>query len=268
MWKKIWGVLVVAAILLLGGCQKKGIDTTTGPEGPGTGIISVRMTDAPGAYDAIYIAVDSVRVHLDTGDDMSGWYTISTFPAVYNLLDFTNGKDTIIAEAPVPTGYYSQIRLYIGEGSNIVDNGSPQPLTIPSGSQSGLKLNVQANILPGVKYVVYFDFDAARSIVVTGNGRYLLKPVIKVITNAASGSLSGTVAPDTTFATLWAITGEDTTTTLADLAGNFKFNYLTPSSYTLEIIPTDPDYKDSTITNVFVVAAQNTDLGTIVLQKK
>ena len=33
------------------------------------------------------------------------------------------GKDTIIAEGAIPAGYYSQLRLYIGAGSNVVANG-------------------------------------------------------------------------------------------------------------------------------------------------
>jgi len=41
-----------------------------------------------------------------------------------------------------------------------------------------------------------------------------------------------------------------------------------PASYLLTIVPADTAYRDTTLTNVVVTAAQNTDVGTIVLQKK
>ena len=258
------------AALILVGCDREDINTTTGPGGTGTGpaTLVVRLTDSPGAYDAVNVVVDSVRVHVESGDTLSGWYTISRAPATYNLLDYMNGRDTIIAEGQVPAGIYSQMRLYIGEGSSITKDGMTYPLEIPSGSQSGLKLNIHARIAPGVKYVLLLDFDASQSIVVTGNGRYKLKPVIKTVAMAVSGSLTGRVAPDSTNATVWAIAGPDTSGTFADPTGSFMFRYLLPATYTLRIVPADTTYRDTTLTNILVAATQSTDVGTITLQKK
>jgi hypothetical protein len=260
------GYLAIALLALLLGCEKDG---TIGPgDGSGIGTLAVRLTDAPAAYDAVNIAVDSVRVHVDSGDSLNGWYTISRFPAMYDLLQYTGGKDTIIAEGQIPAGYYSQIRLYIGVGSNVVVNGVAHPLEIPSGSQSGLKLNIQTTIVGGVRYVLVLDFDASRSIVVTGNGRYLLKPVIKTVATAVSGSLTGVVSPAATNPTVWAIAATDTSSTIADTTGLFRFKYLLPATYSVTIVPADTTYRDTTFTNVIIVPAMSKDLGTIVLQKK
>jgi len=261
-------VAIICCALVMEGCVKDEGDNATGLVGGQTGTLVVRLTDAPGAYDAVNISVDSVRVHIESADSLNGWYTISRAPAQYNLLEYTNGRDTVIAEASIPAGYYSQIRLHIGGGSHIVKDGVASSLEIPSGSQSGLKLNIQANVLPGVKYEIIFDFDASRSIVVTGNRRYLLKPVIKVASTAVSGSLSGTVLPDTANATAWAIAGTDTSTTLADTTGLFRFKYLAPAMYLLKIVPADVTYRDTVLTNIAVAAAKNTDVGMIHLQKK
>jgi len=262
------GMLALAVVSSLGGCRKEGVDNTTGPGENGPGTLVVRLMDAPAPYDEINIVVDSVRVHVESVDTLSGWYTISRAPAIYNLLDYANGKDTVIGECDIPAGYYTQLRLYIGNGSNIVKDGVTNALEIPSGSQSGLKINIQTTILPGVKYEVILDFDASRSIVVTGNSRYKLKPVIKTVTTAVSGSLTGEVDPDTTYPTVSAVMGTDTSTTFADTAGYFKFKYLSPGSYLLKIVPADTTYRDTTLTNIVIIAAQNTDVGTIVLQKK
>ncbi len=187
MRKYLAGSFALAVLALFWGCQK-GADNSTGPNaGSGIGTIEVRLTDAPAGYDAVNVAVDSIRVHVETSDSVGGWFTISRSPAVYNLLDFMGGKDTLIAEGQVPAGYYSQMRLYIGTGSTIVVDSVVHPLVIPSGSQSGLKLNIQAMILAGAKYVLVLDFNASSSVVLTGNGQYLLKPVINVVTTQVSG---------------------------------------------------------------------------------
>jgi hypothetical protein len=261
---------LVCYAVLLAGCQRND-DGATGPaggSGGGTGTLAVRLMDAPGAYDAVNIVVDSVRVHVESGDSITGWVTLSRVPATYNLLEYVNGRDTIIAEGIIPVGYYSQMRLHIGAGSTVAREGRIYPLETPSGSQSGLKLNIQATIVGGVRYVLLLDFDAERSIVVTGNGRYLLKPVIKTVATAVSGSLTGKVQPDTTRPTVWAIAGQDTSTTSADTTGIFKFRYLAPAAYTLRIVPADTTYRDTTLTGILVSAGLNTDIGTVALQKK
>ena len=157
----------IGILLFLGGCKN---DNSLGPGGSGTGTLVVRLTDAPAAYDAIVIVVDSVRVHIDSAESVGGWHTISTSPAMYDLLQFTGGKDTVIATGEIPAGYYSQLRLYINPSSFIVVDGVNLPLVVPSGAESGLKLNIQANIAAGTQYVVALDFDASHSIVVTGAG--------------------------------------------------------------------------------------------------
>jgi Domain of unknown function (DUF4382) len=53
------------------------------------------------------------------------------------------------------------------------------PLTIPSGSESGLKIKLSKKLNAQLDSVV-IDFDAALSILKTGVGDYKLKPVLKI----------------------------------------------------------------------------------------
>ncbi|MDP4263584.1 MAG: DUF4382 domain-containing protein [Bacteroidota bacterium] len=53
------------------------------------------------------------------------------------------------------------------------------PLTIPSGSESGLKIKL-AKPLHATLDSLVIDFDAALSILQTGNGDYKLKPVLRI----------------------------------------------------------------------------------------
>jgi hypothetical protein len=265
MKNTVFAFLLTALLALLAGCEKN--ESVTESE-TNMGYLVIRMTDSPGSYQAVNIVVDSVRVHIDLGDSLSGWYTLSRTRAVYDLLSLTNGIDTTIAEGPVPAGLYSQLRLYIGEGSSIVRDSIEYPLEIPSGSQSGLKLNVHADIQPGFRYVLMIDFDVARSIVVTGNKTFKLKPVIQAVANAASGSIIGIVVPDSTRPTVWAIAGADTTTTIAAPDGFFKLSYLVPGTYLVQITPADTAYRDTTFTGILVNAGSATNLGTIQLQMR
>ena len=53
---------------------------------------AVRMTDAPAVYDAVLIDLQGVEI---TGN--SGTVSLNVHRGIYNLLNFTNGIDTLIA---------------------------------------------------------------------------------------------------------------------------------------------------------------------------
>ncbi len=61
------------------------------------------------------------------------------------------------------------------------------PLDTPSAVQSGIKLIHQFTVGSGQRVDLLLDFDACKSIVKTGNGKYKLKPVIKVIPIVLNG---------------------------------------------------------------------------------
>jgi hypothetical protein len=263
MVERVCTVHLIAALFLLSSCSKNENPTSTENE---TGTLVLRMTDSPASYDSVIIQVDSVRVHVSDSDTLhSGWYTLNRIPARYDLLTLANGADTIIGTARLPAGRYSQIRLFIGTGSHVVVNGVSHPLTIPSGSQSGLKLKVNATIQPNITYTQLLDFDAARSIVRTGNGNYMLKPVIRVITTPQTGSISGIVLPASARAVVTAANATDTVSAFADASGFYRLSYLPPTSYTVSFVPTDTTYQVFTVAGVFVFPGQTTSLGTITL---
>lgn len=250
-------------VSLVGGCGPNQANPV-GP--PGTGFFSVRMTDGPGPYDEVNIVFDSVSVHVSSGDTLAGWYTIFRGHARYNLLDFINGKDTVIVEGAIPTGTYNQLRVYLGAGSTVVTGGSTYILDVPSGMQSGLKFDIQASIRSDTKYEVALDFDADRSIMRTGGSHYTLKPVVKAVVTALSGRLTGQVVPDTVGATVLAIADTDTSATFADASGRFTFKYIDPGLYLIRCVPADARYRIKDLPNEEVVAGQTTDIGVAIFQ--
>src|SRR5690606_27471346 len=60
----------------------------------------IRMTDAPGNFTEVKVHILQVRAH----SDVDGWIDLNTNAGVYNLLDFANGVDTVIAKQSIPSG--------------------------------------------------------------------------------------------------------------------------------------------------------------------
>jgi hypothetical protein len=114
-----------------------------------------------------------------------------------NLLDLTNGVLEYLGETALPAGHYTQLRLVLvpNNASSPLSNsvvpssapGTEIALVTPSAVQSGIKLSHQFDVAAGQRMDLVLDFDACKSVVTLGNGRYLLKPLIKVIPTAPNG---------------------------------------------------------------------------------
>ncbi|HEX9514096.1 MAG TPA: DUF4382 domain-containing protein [Puia sp.] len=236
----------------------------------GSGHLQVMLTDGPANYDAVYIDVEKVEVNVssDSGTS-SGWQTVNLLrPGIYNLLKFSNGIDTVLAAADLPAGTLSQMRLVLGSNNSVVINGQSYALTTPSAQQSGLKFNIHSTLTAGIMYRLWIDFDANRSIVATGNGKYLLKPVIRTYSEAIGGSIKGYVLPSAAKPQVWAAMGTDTLLALPDSAtGYYFFGGVNPGTWNLLFHARDSTYKDTAFT-VPVSTGVVTNAGTVTLSKK
>ncbi len=246
----IWVLLLTVGSIILFACNKE--DSTQDAH------VQFRLTDAPGAFDAVYVDIQSIEVKAGENSQ-----TITLVrPGIYNLLDFTNGLDTLMADISLAPGRLNQIRLILGSDNSVVVGGISYPLATPSAEQSGLKLNVQYDLLAGVSYTYTIDFDAGRSIVLLGNGSYLLKPVIRVRTNAVNGAIRGDVNPDSAAVYVMAISGTDTFGTIPTYRGQFLIGGLASGSYQVVVQGRD-NLGNLTINAVGVTNGSVTDLGSI-----
>lgn len=160
-------LLLITSIAVFTACSKNK-ETTK---------LDIQLTDNP--YNAQEVNVDIKEVRVNFSDDSSGWVTLNTFAGVYNLLGLQNGLDTLIASATVTTGTVKEIRFILGSNNSIKINDVVFPLTIPSGSESGLKIKVNKKLAVGFDSLL-IDFDAALSILQVGTGDFKLKPVLKL----------------------------------------------------------------------------------------
>ncbi len=255
----------IGALLLLAGCSDNASSDSE------LGSLRVLLTDAPGNYEAVYIDIQNVRIHhsSDAEDGESGWIDINTEPMIVDLLELTNGKFEILGETDLEPGRYNQLRLILGDRNEVVIDGETHDLSTPSAQQSGLKLQINADIEGGEMYTLLLDFDASRSIVKAGNsGRYNLKPVIRTARLEQSGAIEGTIEPAGIEPWVYAIAGEDTLAgTRAGANGDFLMIGLLTGSYQVSVVPsTNDENSPVVVSNVQVTAPDTTSIGTITLE--
>ncbi|HKJ30467.1 MAG TPA: DUF4382 domain-containing protein [Balneolales bacterium] len=272
-------LLVALMILSLGGWMLQGCTNNTtnvnenGP-GHGNGRIKVHMTDKPshGNIQALTVDITKIEIH-ETASDSGGnrWQTISDSAQKVNILDLSDGKTTLLGSKDLQSGTYNQIRLILGSDNTVTADGNTMPIKIPSGQQTGIKINVNTKIQlqQGKTYNLLLDFNVAQSIHETGNGRYMMKPVIHAVDTQIDGYIKGIVQPDSTNAVIYAMNNQDTTSTFADTTnGKFKLMGIAPGTYSLKISPRNTSFSDTTLTTVSVNSNDTTDVGTITLPQK
>lgn len=264
MRRVIFPLAILASVLLVVffSCQKEA------GNGKQTRI-KVYLTDAPASYDAVFIDVRDVMIHVSNGSS-GGWQSLSNVATgTYNLLDLVNGNDTLLADSDIPDGgAITQVRLVLGPNNYIVVNGNTYPLSTPSAQQSGLKINVHQQLTPGSLYILTLDFDAGRSIVKTGNNNYILKPVIRATFELTSGRIKGVVTPDSVLTAVYAIQGPDTVAgTFTNTQGQYAISGLAAGVYSLHFIPTDPTFFPEQVNGVNVTLGSITVVDTVHLHQ-
>ena len=253
-FSRILTAILILPFIAFQSCDKDDNDVD------GRAIMNIRMVDAPAAYDSVMIDVQSVRVHVD-----SAWYEYLVIdPGTHDLLALSNGNSLILVDDDeVPAGELTEMRLILGDNNYIVSDGMAHDLTTPSAHSSGYKIKIHEMMQAGNVYEVIIDFDANRSIHMTGNGKYMLRPVVHGYLVDAIGQISGEVEPSDAAYYAMAYNSSDTSGTNIDQGtGEFLISTVVAGEYTVEILA-NPGYQDTLIYNVEVESGLTTDLGLI-----
>lgn len=215
-----------------------------GSSSTGTGAITLHLTDAPGDFAEVNIDVREVQLASS-----AGWQTIASPNRVIDLMTLTNGvSETLASNFPIEAGHYTQMRLVLGPNNSVrpVGAAAAVPLTVPSGMQSGIKLNVNFDVEPGTTKDVFIDFDAHRSIFVHqagASGKYILRPVVTCFAQVVTGTISGVV---TDAASGQPVAGALVMAETVDGAGNASIVRSTTSDgtgkYALPLLPVGASY--------------------------
>jgi hypothetical protein len=231
--------------------------------------LQVRLTGAPADYEEVNIDIQDILINA-TNNENSGWVSLGNVKkGFYNLLDLTGGLDTLLADVELPASKVNQIRLVLGDSNTVKVDSVLEKLTTPSAQTSGLKVTLNATLEEGGTYKVLLDFDAGRSIVKASNsGEYNLKPVIRAIIEAQSGSIIGTTSPASFTSYAYAISGTDTLSAFTNKIGKFVIKGVKTGIYKVVVQPsTESGYENKEIPNVAVVNGQVTNLNVIELKQ-
>jgi len=253
---------VAVSTLAIAGCSDS--------SGTGTGLLTVRLTDAPFPFsevarvDVYVVRVDARKAEPtdDEASDVSngsGWTTVATPNVLVNLVDLSNGATTNLGATTLPTGTYNGFRLVIdpSRSSMTLKDGTQPAIQFPSAAHSGIKIKLDEPIaLTENGSVMTLDFDIGRSFVMRGNGArngFNFRPVVRAVAQDITGSVTGSVhansatgavVPDATVEVLTAgslLNDADpahiVASTSTDANGNFRVAFLLPGTYVLRATP-------------------------------
>lgn len=222
----------LALLALLAACTTENDNKAT---------VSFALTDAPSqkGYLALNVTVEGIEYSVDSGE----FVTLPMQSVTVNLMDFTNGTDTLLGNVELEAGErITQVRLMLGEDNTLIlADSSIVNIKTPSAQQSGLKINIQSAAEVSSGYKVLIDFDAEKSVVAKGNGTYSLKPVIRGYITANTSKVFGNIIPANAPYLVRAIKGTDTILTISDTLQHnyFMLHGLVTGTYSLEFVDAD-----------------------------
>ncbi len=281
MKKRFFTGAILASILcavLFFACSKKDVASTSSNGTSGTQSVALYLTDGPGIFDSVFIAINKVALVVDTCSKSAYNYfdqscaitdTVNFTPAVYNVTALTNGIDTVLASGSVHQGTIKRINISLGAGSYLVKNGVKYPLGMYPGVDSLLVIQLRGDefqVTSANISSLWLDFEVENSIYVLRNGGFYLRPYIRIFAEQATGSLSGQVLPRDATPVISVYNSADTLYAIPSGNGGFSVRGLATGTYSVFINPSN-GYQDTTITNVAVTPGRNTNIGTITLHK-
>lgn len=250
-----------------------GCDTGDGDDTPldvglnDDGFVELHLADAPAEFDDVILDIQSVQVHHAEDDTSEGWVEISSAPTTVNLLSLINGVTALLGEAELPVGEYDQTRLILGDENRVIVDGVAEELFVPSGQQSGFKIHHRIVVEEEQTYRAIVDLDAARSVHRTGQGQYILRPVMRMLDLDAVSEVHGAVLPLAAEPVVWTTAGEDTVQTFADTdTGEFTLVAMPPGTYDVHVVATAGSFADTTLAGVSVILDHDTLLETVTLR--
>lgn len=261
---KLLGTTLLLATGLTACSDSAGVD--------GDASMRVLLTDAPSDYvDSAWVDIGAVEL-MPAGEGGPVTLAVDGTDGFVDLLDLQGGATSLLADADIPAGDYSQLRLIVEEarvsladGYEFTDGSTSKSLFVPSGAQTGIKLNLAGStgedgggpvtIATG-ETVLVLDFDVNQSFVIQGDPEaaagindILFTPTIRVVAQDVAASVSGTVSTTVTGASVagLVVTAEPTDegsleayqsqtgTAVTDENGAYTIHFLVPGSYAVSI---------------------------------
>ena len=175
----------LALVFLLAGCDS----------GTETGSLTLAVTDA--SVDGVQSVVVTFTAVTIKKSGANAETILLDQPRQVDLMSLTGTRSLdLLDQELVSAGHYQWLRLTLDEDpaqTYIIDSLGQHELTIPSGDNNGLKLNRSFTVSPDTNNEFTIDFDLRKSVHMTGEGTYIMRPTLRMVETALSASLSGTL---------------------------------------------------------------------------
>ena len=177
-------IFISLFLVACGGAMGDSTDSTA-PSGK----VTLVLTDAPSdAFESVEITINSITflgsegqipVPLPEGE-----------PVTVDLLEL-DGLNMLLAQADIPEGAYHKIRLQVSDPNLVLEDGipvSPEDITLVAGGKIDLVPQGSFHVIEGEELVIQLDFDVENSLHIheTGNGKFVIRPVVLI--NIQDGS--------------------------------------------------------------------------------
>lgn len=181
-----------------------------GADGGGdTGILSLSVTDAP-VDEARNVVVQFSGVAFKReGSAPEMVENLTPTPRQIDLLQYQEGRAAVLLDDVIlPAGRYQWLRLIVDNQPNVrdsylvLDSGAECELRVPSGAESGLKLNRGFTLPADGSVALTVDFDLHQSIHAPPGQRgsglactqgFLMRPTLRLVDDADVGAIAGRV---------------------------------------------------------------------------
>lgn len=174
-----------------------------------TGRLSLGVTDAP-VDDASSVVVQFSGVAFKrAGAAPEAVQNLTPSPRQLDLLQYQGGRAALLLDGvTLPAGDYEWVRLIVDNESGVRDSyivltgGEECELRVPSGAESGLRLNRGFTLPADGSVALTIDFDLRKSIHAPPGQRgtvgactqgYLMRPTLRLVDDANVGAIAGHV---------------------------------------------------------------------------
>ncbi len=254
-----------------------------------TGRLRVLVTDSPFPVDMIEraeITITRVEARLTTqsaesqpadeeGTTEDGeWIVVFEGETTLDLLDLRNGRTDLLADATIPAGHYTELRLIVTGGTvKLIDDDRIFDLRVPSGEQTGIKLKLAFDVPEDGEATLLLDVDLSRAFMAMPPGHsddpasirsFRFQPAIamRLINIVEAGQISGVVTdagtqlPIENAQVAASRDGSEVGSTFTDPDGTYTLMGLAAGTYSVEFSAIG--YQSHTEAAVDVQAGQTT----------
>lgn len=173
--------------------------------------VRILLTDAPVDYlEEAWVRISRVYLIPGEEDPEEGPPFVDLFndpdnPLEYDLLTLQDGVTAdLTGDVEVPAGQFNQLRMVVSyaevtlrDGYEFSEGGRTRPLFVPSGAQSGIKVNLLEPVTTegGTISIILVDFDVNQNFVIQGNPEtpagiqgILFTPMLRELSRNVEGS--------------------------------------------------------------------------------